>query len=119
MALKLSHDAFEPGHAPDFTTLDEEGCGDLTSAKFIETWCRHFLAWLNIWQDDGFAPVSKSWIFRADGREEDCRLNYEDTVLCGRVEGLDKSGNLILKMNDSKVRTLYLKSVIKLHDSAL
>ena len=60
----------EPGLDPDITTLDEEGCEDLDRNKFIETFARHFLSWMAIWNDDGFAPVARSWKFKAEDESD-------------------------------------------------
>ncbi len=60
----------EPGEQPDITTLDEEGCTNLESQQFIETFARHFLTWLSIWQEDGFAPVLRSWKFMDEKNAE-------------------------------------------------
>ena len=64
----------EPGLEPDITTLDEEGCGGLSHITFIETFARHFLSWMAVWNDDGFAPVARSWKFRA---EDECEPDME------------------------------------------
>ncbi len=68
----LSRDAGlpEPGEQPDITTLDEEGCDNLDRNRFIETFARHFLTWLSIWQEDGFAPVARSWKFKDEEQNQ-------------------------------------------------
>ena len=64
--LARADDAPDPGEYPDITTLDEEGCEDLTQTKFIETYARHFLSWIASWQDEGFSPIARSWKFKAE-----------------------------------------------------
>ncbi|MCP4320170.1 MAG: hypothetical protein GY789_30390 [Hyphomicrobiales bacterium] len=56
----------EPGFQPDLTSLDEEGCNDCSCNRFIETYARHFLSWLAIWEDEGFRPVERAWKFKAE-----------------------------------------------------
>ncbi len=67
LALKTPADGDEPGHAPDRTTLAQEGGGDLTATALLEGFARHFLNWINRWQEDGFAPVKAAWLARAAG----------------------------------------------------
>jgi biotin-(acetyl-CoA carboxylase) ligase len=57
----------DPGRAPHRTALALEGCGELTVPDFLESFARHFLLWMNRWQDDGFAPVRLAWLDRAAG----------------------------------------------------
>jgi len=60
----------EPGEQPDITTLDEEGWEDLDRSKFVETFARHFLSWLAIWNDDGFAPIARAFRFKAEDKQD-------------------------------------------------
>ncbi len=57
LALKTAPGDDEPGRAPERTTLEQEGCGDLTTTALLEGFARHFLYWINRWEEDGFAPV--------------------------------------------------------------
>lgn len=70
VGLARQNDDAEPGLDPDITTLDEEGCEDLDRNKFIETFARHFLSWMAIWDDDGFAPIARSWKFKAEDESD-------------------------------------------------
>ena len=66
--ISLAHppDAPDPGLHPELTTLAEEGCAGLSHITFIETYARHFLSWMAIWEDEGFAKIERSWRFRAE-----------------------------------------------------
>ena len=67
LALKTTPGDDEPGRAPERTTLEQEGCGDLTATALLEGFARHFLYWMNRWEEDGFAPVQTAWLERAAG----------------------------------------------------
>lgn len=112
MGLELDHerqpDDPEPGETPDRTWLSEEGGGELTRSEIIESYSRHFLTWINMWNDDGFRPVHDSWMFRAEQRDQDITIAYRDEVLSGAFMGLDDSGNLLLKVPDGETRALLL-----------
>lgn len=88
-----------PGTTPDATTLHDEGCGDITAPVLIETWARHTMNWLHIWLTEGFEPLHREWLAKADGRGED-----------GFV-GLDEWGGLILK-DDTGTRILPLTQLL-------
>lgn len=98
----------EPGHTPDATWLSEEGGADVTRTAFIESYCRHFLTWINTWNDDGFRPVHESWLFRAHDRDRTVQVPNGDGVAEGRFLGLDDGGNLLLKRADGSTVALQL-----------
>lgn len=98
----------EPGTTPDITWLAEEGGAELTRSQIIESYCRHFLTWLNIWNDDGFKPVHDSWLYRAEQRDQEVRLSHAGEEVSGTFVGLDDSGNLLMKDKDGATRALYL-----------
>lgn len=83
----------DPGLDLDNTVLVEEGCGDVNRTDLIESFCRHFLVWIDAWEDEGFAPIHKVWLERAE------KLSTEVTVgsVSGEFLGLDDAGNLLVK----------------------
>lgn len=97
--LRIRHDekSAEPGHNPDITALSEEGCPKLTRTELIESYSRHFLTWLNNWQDDGFRAVHNAWLFRAQNVNEDITVMLGKRRIEGTFLGLDDCGNLLLK----------------------
>ncbi|MEL7544514.1 MAG: biotin/lipoate--protein ligase family protein [Pseudomonadota bacterium] len=102
VVMRIRHEQHEePGNAPDQTSLEEEGCTDLMRNHLIESYSRHFLTWLNTWNDDGFAPVHGAWLQRAESLEEHIAFTHGDAVMSGVFMGLDEDGNILLKSNDS------------------
>ena len=87
----------EPGHDPDRTTLFDEGCGEVTRTSLLESYCRHFLAWVHTWEQDGFAAAHESWLRRAHDHEREVTIDCADGSLTGTFVGLDESGNLLLR----------------------
>lgn len=98
----------EPGETPDITWLGEEGGGELTQADIIDSYCRHFLTWLNHWNDDGFKPVHDSWMFRAQHRNGDVALTHMGEDISGAFVGLDDSGNMLVRDEGGQTRALLL-----------
>ncbi|GBF26772.1 bifunctional ligase/repressor BirA [bacterium MnTg02] len=110
LSLRLRHDVREPepGHNPDITALEEEGCPKLTRSELIESYTRHFMTWLNNWQDDGFRPVHAAWLFRTDELNEEISVSIGDETFRGIFVGLDETGNLLLKSDDGQTKSLFL-----------
>jgi BirA family transcriptional regulator, biotin operon repressor / biotin---[acetyl-CoA-carboxylase] ligase len=52
----------EPGRDLEFTNLFEEGCGDITAAALVEAFSRHFLHWIDRWQEQGFEALRKRYV---------------------------------------------------------
>ena len=97
MAMLGAPNRPEPGLLPEQTTLWDEGCGDMDPVSLVESIARHFLAWLNIWQDDGFKPVHEAWLARCEERGGELSLDHAGKRHQGRFLGLDEDGNLLLQ----------------------
>jgi BirA family biotin operon repressor/biotin-[acetyl-CoA-carboxylase] ligase len=119
VSLRFRHpeDAAEPGQlGADMTALAEEGCGELTTYEIIESCSRHFLTWLNIWQNEGFEPVHQSWLARAAGRDEVLSIRHAGASFADvKVRGLDDEGNLLIQGESSPLSALALMDAITLH----
>lgn len=84
--MDLSDDA--PGQRINDTTLYDEGCGEITVDDLTESFGRHFLTWINRWQDEGFEPVRLAWLARLK-QEKD-----EAGSVSGPKRDLDSYGGL-------------------------
>ncbi len=91
----------EPGDVPEQTWLSEEGCEELTRTEVIESYSRHFLTWLNTWNEDGFKSVHASWLFRAEERDAHIAVAIAGKTVSGLMQGLDDSGNLLIQCDGS------------------
>ena len=89
--------AGEPGHAPERTSLQDEGCGTIEASALVGAWARHLLGWIDTWQSQGLAPVSAAWMFRARERGQTVMVAREGRMCRGRVVGLDDDGALTLE----------------------
>ena len=78
---------------PDITSLETEGAGFISRTRMIESLCRHFLAWLNQWEEEGFKPVHKLWNQRLDPTKKVININNIESEFVG----LDENGIAILK----------------------
>jgi hypothetical protein len=54
----------EGGLRPLAAALENEGFADLGAGRLIESFARHLMAVIDIWQQDGFAEVAKSYLAR-------------------------------------------------------
>jgi len=93
--------AGEPGHAPDTTSLWDEGCSDIDRTRLIESLARHILTWIDTWETDGFAPVHEMWCGRAEAA--DAEAPGKDDFL-----GLDEDGNLLVREKDTTAARLLI-----------
>lgn len=93
----LSLDQGEPGHNLTTTVLHEEGCGEIDRTQIIESWSRHFLTWLDSWQQEGFKAVQENWMFRAKKRNQLLSIKTNKSNYQGKMSGLDENGSLLLE----------------------
>jgi biotin-(acetyl-CoA carboxylase) ligase len=87
------------GAAPESfrrTTLADEGCGEVSTLDLLEAFGRHFLSWINRWQEEGVAPVQKAWLSRATGLGKKVEVRLGAQVRSGTFEGLTETGALRL-----------------------
>ena len=117
MAMLGAPNRPEPGLLPEQTTLWDEGCGDMDPVSLVESISRHFLAWLNIWQDDGFKPVHEAWLARCEERGGELALDHAGKRHQGRFLGLDEDGNLLLQSGQGTT-TLDLAAAVERFGSA-
>lgn len=87
------------------TALHYEGSGrDVDPQSFLEHWARHFLTWVNTWDEDGFAPVRRAWLNRARGKGEELEARLPDRTVRGIFHDLDADGALLLDTESGRER---------------
>jgi BirA family biotin operon repressor/biotin-[acetyl-CoA-carboxylase] ligase len=58
----------DPGADLVYTNLHEEGCGEVTVPRLVESFGRHLLHWLDRWQEQGFEPVRRGVLHDLDDK---------------------------------------------------
>lgn len=111
VTIEADPKAAEPGHDPSRTTLREEGCGEIGAADLLESFGRHFLSWINRWQDDGFGPLRDAWTKRAMGRGRRVEVALPGVRLAGRFAGIDDAGGLLL-IEEGRTLTVHLTEAL-------
>ncbi len=101
---------FEPGERGDRTVLHEEGCGSVDTAGLLESWARHFLTWIDTWEDQGFAPVGRNWLFRAHGLDSTVSIDVGGQTIRGDFAGIDERGGALIRQ-DSGMRLIALEEI--------
>ena len=79
------------------TSLEDEGGSYLSRIRLIEAISRHFLVWLNTWQEEGFKPIHQKWMERVEKKIS--LPNLPDGSQQEWV-GLDENGLAIFKKDE-------------------
>ena len=79
------------------TSLEDEGGSYLSRIRLIEAISRHFLVWLNTWQEEGFKPVHQKWMERV---EKNVSLPKLAEWTSQQWVGLDEDGLAIFKKDN-------------------
>ena len=58
--IAVSLGKLDPGLSPSHTDLAEEGA-ETNASELLELCCRHLVAWLNRWDEDGDAAIATAW----------------------------------------------------------
>jgi BirA family biotin operon repressor/biotin-[acetyl-CoA-carboxylase] ligase len=94
------------------TTLADEGCGEVMTLDLLEAFGRHFLSWINRWQEEGVEPVQRAWLSRATGLGKRIEVPLRDQVRSGTFEGLTETGALRL-VRDGVAQTIALDEAMR------
>lgn len=100
----------EPGEEGERTVLHEEGCGEVDTVGVLESWSRHFLAWFDTWESQGFGPVRENWLFRAHDRNRDVAIDTGGETVRGVLVGIDDKGGALVS-HDGGTRLVSLEEI--------
>ncbi len=91
----------EGGRDVTRTSLIEEGCGDLSPIRLLESWSRHLLVWLNRLEDEGTGPLIEEWRGLSHEPDEALSLRIGGQVVTGRHAGLGEDFTLLLRQGEN------------------
>jgi len=100
-----------PGETPDETSLFQEGCGDISPLRLLESWSRHTLVWLNRTETDGPKALFEEWRGLAHGIGDDVTVNHEGETLTGTFVGVDEHFGMLLRQG-TDTRLIPLTSLL-------
>jgi biotin-(acetyl-CoA carboxylase) ligase len=100
----------EPGANLTTTVLYEEGCGEIDRTQIIESWSRHFLTWLDSWEQEGFKAVQENWMYRAKKGNQFLSIKKNKSSYQGKISGLDEYGGLLLE-NETGTHVIPLSEI--------
>lgn len=108
-----------PNPEPEqFNSIHASGTPDATVEALLEAFSRHFLSWINRWAEEGFAPVRKAWMLRADGIGERLTLDLGAETLSGEFQGINELGEAELEGDDGSRRLLSVGDYFRLGQTA-
>jgi BirA family biotin operon repressor/biotin-[acetyl-CoA-carboxylase] ligase len=94
-----SEDVWRDAGGLEYTSLAEEGGSFISRTRLVESICRHFMAWVNRWEDDGFRPLHDLWIQRL---QEGGEMALADSTMADWI-GLDEDGAALIKIDGRPV----------------
>jgi BirA family biotin operon repressor/biotin-[acetyl-CoA-carboxylase] ligase len=69
---------------------------------------------LDLWRDGGgFSAIRSDWLERASGLGEEIQVRLPDRALSGRLEALDETGCLLLRLADGSMETIMAGEVFE------
>jgi biotin-(acetyl-CoA carboxylase) ligase len=71
----------EPGVRPLASALDEEGFGETGAVQLTESFARHLMRAMDVWQIDGFDDVAREFLSRVPREREATRMITENGAL--------------------------------------
>ena len=80
----------QPGLRPLGAALEEEGFEDVGSGRLVESFTRHLMAAVDIWQEQGFAAIARDYLTRLP-RESGVRREIAENGDLLIVRGNDAS----------------------------
>jgi biotin-(acetyl-CoA carboxylase) ligase len=86
----------EPGLHPLASALAEEGFGDVGAAALVESFSRHLMVMIDVWQEKGFGEVAKAYLSRLGPLRTPA-----DAKTAGMRRDLDANGDLLVRRTGS------------------
>ena len=78
----------DPGLTPESTALDEEGFAEINSKQIVESFARHFMQALDVWQESGFSTAVRPYLERlARESEQSCEIDENGDLLVRPASG--------------------------------
>lgn len=71
---------------------------------FRDMYLERLLAWYEVWQNKGFAPVREAWLKQAHGLDQNMKIRLPEISYEGVFRGIDDKGTLLAEV-DGKLRT--------------
>lgn len=97
-ALMLNVAHHPPNPEPDeFNSVHASGASETSAVELLEAFTRHFLRWINRWAEDGFDPIRRAWMQRADGLCDRVQFELPRRRVTGQAQGLDIQGALAVE----------------------
>ncbi len=94
--------------------LEEGGNPEISPERLLEQFSRQFLAWLNLWADEGMPPIVRELAGRSDPPGTPIALVIDASErIAGSLTGFDASGRLQLETN-GKRRTVSIRRFLGL-----
>lgn len=113
LTLALPPD-WEPGETPDWTALDQEGCGAVDAIALIGAWARHSLVWLNeLDSAEGRARLYREWKGMAWNLGKAVTVPVGGARVSGRFLGIDGNFGLVVKAAGGETRLVPLSALIE------
>lgn len=96
LVLGLNANVAATPEAESASSLAEQGHSPAGPGELLESFCRHFLDWINHWAEQGFAPVHRAFTRRLQGLGEPVRLALPGGPLEGTPETVTEDGTLVM-----------------------
>lgn len=86
------------------TSLHREGAADADVRQVLVLVLERLRSWRDTWMREGFSPIRKAWLARAQGLGGPVTVRLPGRELQGRFAGMDETGALLLDLPDGERR---------------
>ncbi|MCD8497349.1 MAG: biotin--[acetyl-CoA-carboxylase] ligase [Alphaproteobacteria bacterium] len=78
----------------------------LSLNDFRDEFLKRLSLWYRRWQTEGAAPVRAAWLYSAHPQGTPLKIKLGESRLDGYFEGLDETGNLLLRLESGEIRMI-------------
>lgn len=103
----------EFGAGGEATSLHFERSLSVTSEDILASFSRHLLTWVNLWLDEGFERVRRTWMLRFTEQRTKVPVTVGrgESAVSGRFSTLNRAGDLVLEVGTRR-RVLRLADAV-------
>jgi len=85
-----------PSKGVQASSMRTEGFQSTDRVQLLEAYSREFLSWINLWSEEGFEPVRKTWLFNGHQANDLVTIKIGISSLDGSFVAMESNGAIKL-----------------------
>lgn len=93
----------KPANINQVTSFAHEGFKLFTAQELLNILINNFSKYYQIWDNDGFDPIRKSWLINSYKLQKDINIKDRDNIITGKFIDIDNVGRILIQLPSKKI----------------